>query len=155
MRKVGIYLIYAAVALRGLVRLANEPWFGLAAVLLALYGLLLVLAENFLKNRVSSEKPGFWLAIAYLLVQSVLVVGLLFVPPILDYFGLLFIPLSLQAVFFFGRRPGYLYGLAICSAMAVAHHRAIALALLAPFLIALPAFMAGAVLISQHGSGTR
>ena len=40
------------------------------------------------------------------------------------------------------RRPGYLYGLAICGAMAVAHHRAIALALLAPFLIALPAFMA-------------
>lgn len=40
------------------------------------------------------------------------------------------------------RRPVYLYGLAICCAMAVAHHRAIALALLAPLLIALPAFIA-------------
>jgi signal transduction histidine kinase len=111
MRKVGIYLIYAAVALRGVVRLANEPSFGLAAVLLVLYGLLLVLAETrfVFRTRVSSEKPRFWLALGYLLVQSVLVVGLLLVPPILDYFGLLFIPLSLQTVFFFGRRPGYLY----------------------------------------------
>ncbi len=40
------------------------------------------------------------------------------------------------------RQPVYLYGLAICCAMAIAHHRAIALAMLAPFLIALPAFMA-------------
>jgi signal transduction histidine kinase len=118
MRKAGIYLIYASVALRGLVRLANEPWFGLVAALLALYGLLLVLAENLLRNRVSSEKPGFWLAVVYLLVQSVLVVGLLFVPPILDYFGLLFIPLSLQAVFFFGRRLGYLWIIFFSLAMA-------------------------------------
>jgi signal transduction histidine kinase len=109
MRRVGIYLIYAGVVLRGLVRMANEPWFGLAAVLLALYGLLLVLAETVLRNQVSSEKPGFWLAALYLLLQSGLVVGLLSTPPILDFFGILFIPLSLQAVFFFGRRLGYLY----------------------------------------------
>jgi len=120
MRKIGIYLIYAAVALRGLVRLANEPWFRLVAVLLALYGLFLVLAETRFvsRNRVSSGEPGFWLAVVYLLVQSVLVVGLLFVPPILDYFGLLFIPLSLQAVFFFGRRLGYLWIVLFFLAMA-------------------------------------
>ena len=122
MRKVGIYLIYAAVALRGVVRLANEPWFGLAAVLLALYGFLLVLAETRFVQREplpssraehSGLVPGHggepWLPVVYLLLQSILVVGLLFVPPILDFFGILFIPLSLQTVFFFGRRPGYLY----------------------------------------------
>ncbi len=38
------------------------------------------------------------------------------------------------------RRIGYLYGLAVCCGMAVAHHRAIALALPAPMLIALPVF---------------
>jgi signal transduction histidine kinase len=118
MRKVGIYLIYAGVVLRGLVRMANEPWFGPAAVLLALYGCLLVLAETLLRNQVSRKKPGFWLAVLYLLLQSGLVVGLLFVPPILDFFGILFIPLSLQAVFFFGRRLGYLYIVLIFLAMA-------------------------------------
>jgi signal transduction histidine kinase len=126
MRKVGVYLIYAAVVLRGLVRLANEPWFGLTAVLLAMYGLLLVLAETRVVQRGPSrfsqaEHSGLvlphggeppqgepWLPLIYLLLQSGLVVGLLFVPPILDFFGLLFIPLSLQAVFFFGRRLGLL-----------------------------------------------
>jgi signal transduction histidine kinase len=123
MRKVGIYLIYAAVALRGLVRLANEPSFGLAAVLLALYGVLLLLAETrFVQPeplRFSQPEHGkLWLPLAYLLLESGLVVGLLLVPPILDFFGLLFIPLSLQAVFFFGRRPGYLYIVFIFVAMA-------------------------------------
>jgi signal transduction histidine kinase len=126
MRKVGVYLIYAAVVLRGLVRLSNERWFGLAAVLLAMHGLLLVLAETRIVRRgparfSQAEHSGLvlphdgeppqgepWLPVAYLLLQSGLVVGLLFVPPILDFFGLLFIPLSLQAVFFFGRRLGLL-----------------------------------------------
>jgi len=126
MRKAGVYLIYAAVTLRGLVRLANEPWFGLAAVLLATYGLLLVLAEPRIVQRgplrfSQAEHSGLvlphggeptqgepWLPLVYLFLQSGLVVGLLLVPPILDFFGLLFIPLSLQAVFFFGRRLGFL-----------------------------------------------
>ena len=126
MRKVGVYLIYAAVTLRGLVRLANEPWFGLAAVLLAMFGLLLALAETRIVRRgpwrfSQAEHSGLalrhggeptqgepWLPPVYLLLQSGLVVGLLFVPPILDFFGLLFISLSMQAVFFFGWRPGLL-----------------------------------------------
>jgi signal transduction histidine kinase len=126
MRKVGVYLIYASVVLRGLVRLANEPEFGLAALLLASYGLLLVLAESRVVQRgpwrfAPAEQPSpamgaagkalsgeRWLPLAYLLVQSGLVAGLLLVPPILDFFGLLFVPLGLQAVFFFGRRLGFL-----------------------------------------------
>jgi signal transduction histidine kinase len=126
MRKVGIYLICAGVVLRGLVRLANEPGFGRAAVLLAMYGLLLVLAETRLVKRGAlrlslAEHGGLvlshggelphgepWVPLAYLFLQTCLVVGLLLVPPILDFFGFLFIPLGLQAVFIFGRRIGFL-----------------------------------------------
>jgi signal transduction histidine kinase len=126
MRKVGVYLIYVAVVLRGLVRLANEPGFGQAAILLAMYGLLLAFAEARLVQRGAlrlsqAESSGLvlrrgakplpgepWIPLVYLLLQSGLVVGLLLVPPILDFFGLLFVPLSLQAVFFFGWRPAFL-----------------------------------------------
>lgn len=112
MRKVGLYLIYAAVAMRGLVRLANEPGFGRTAVLLALYGVLLVLAETQLVRRAAlrlSQKVEFWFSLAYLLLQTGLVVALLLVPPILDFFGFLFIPLSMQAVFLVGRRLGFVW----------------------------------------------
>jgi len=127
MRKAGIYLIYAAVVLRGLVRLAGEPGLGRALVLLVLYGVLLVLAETRLVQRgaprlspaeqsrlalTTSGEPlqvEFWLSLVYLLLQTGLVVGLLLVPPILDFFGFLFIPLCLQAVFLFGRRIGFVW----------------------------------------------
>src|SRR5690606_24610914 len=118
MRRLGVYLIYAAVALRGLVRLGDGPWLGLAGPLLALYGLMLVLAEKRLLQsdpvRFSLARGGdpprgpFGVSLAYFVVQSALVVGMLFIPPILDFFGLLFVPLSVQAVFFFGRRWGLL-----------------------------------------------
>jgi signal transduction histidine kinase len=127
MHKVGVYLIYAGVVLRGLVRLANEPGFGLAATFLVIYGLLLVVAETRLVQHGALRSPRtersdlvlrgvgqpppieWWLSIAYLLLQTGLVVGLLLIPPILDFFGPLFIPLSLQAVFLFGRRIGFLW----------------------------------------------
>ncbi|MFN2241044.1 MAG: sensor histidine kinase [Anaerolineae bacterium] len=127
MRKVGLYLIYAAVAMRGLVRLANEPGFGRTAVLLALYGLLLVLTETQLVRRAalrpSQAEPSrlvlasageplpvaFWFSLVYLFLQTGLVVALLLVPPILDFFGFLFIPLSMQAVFLVGRRLGFVW----------------------------------------------
>ena len=136
MRKVGVYLIYAAVVLRGLVRLANEPGFGQAAVLLVLYGLLLVLAETQLVRRsalrrsqaepsrlllTAAGKPfqiAFWFSLVYLLLQTGLVVALLLVPPILDFFGFLFIPLSMQAVFLVGRRLGFVWIGLFCVAMA-------------------------------------
>ena len=114
MPKVAFYLVYVAVVLRGLVHLAGEPSFGVAAALLALFGLFLVLAETFLRSRASFAKlgfakhgiaqAGFWLPVLYLLLQTGLVVGLLLVHPDLDFFGLLFVPLSMQAIFFFGWR---------------------------------------------------
>lgn len=127
MHKVGIYLIYASVVLRGLVQMAGEPWFGLSAVLLATYGLLLVLADTHLIPRstfrfspaqrlpVAPTRGGEphqaapWIACIYGFLQSGLVVGLLLLPPRLDFFGLLLVPLSLQAVLFFGGRAGFLW----------------------------------------------
>ncbi len=48
------------------------------------------------------------LGLFYLLLQAVLVIGLLVVSTYEDFFALLFIPLSLDAVSFFGRRFGFL-----------------------------------------------
>ena len=46
---------------------------------------------------------------AYLGVQSLLVIGLILIPPHYDYLPLLFIPLSLYAVELLGRRAGFLW----------------------------------------------
>ena len=120
MRTAGVYLIYAAVTLRALVRYADEPQRGLAMVLLATYGLLL-LAEPWISQRKplrfaqeANSGPGpalrqTWFPLVYLLLQSGLVVGLLLIPPHIDFFAGLFIPLSLQAVLSFGRRAGFLF----------------------------------------------
>ena len=107
---IGIWLIYAGVVLRVFVRYAGLPQRGLVMLLFALYGLLLLI-EPFLRNRVSGKKPGFsrrWPAALYLLVQTGLVVALFSIPPHVDFFAGLFVPLSLQAVLFFGRRLGFL-----------------------------------------------
>jgi signal transduction histidine kinase len=107
---IGIWLIYAGVVLRVFVRYAGLPQRGLVMLLFALYGLLLLI-EPFLRNRVSRKKPGFsrrWPAALYLLVQTGLVVALFSIPPHVDFFAGLFVPLSLQAVLFFGRRLGFL-----------------------------------------------
>ena len=106
----GSWLIYASVALRILVRYVGLPQRGLVALLLALYGLFL-LVEPFFRNQASSAKPGFfrrWPAALYILVQVGVVVALFSIPPHVDFFAGLFIPLSLQAVLFFGRRLGFL-----------------------------------------------
>jgi signal transduction histidine kinase len=107
---VGIWLIYAGVVLRILVRYAGLPQRGLVMLLLALFGLLL-LVEPFFRNRAYEGKAGRsprWPAALYLLVQTGLVVALFSIPPHVDFFAGLFIPLSLQAVLFFGRRVGFL-----------------------------------------------
>jgi signal transduction histidine kinase len=129
----GIWLIYAGVVLRVLVRYAGLPQWGLVALLFALYGLLLLaepwlvegralrLSLDCLKRRVSGVRLGpsrdpaveqtlrrRWPAAAYLFLQTVLVVVLFSIPPHVDFFAGLFIPLSLQAVLLFGRRLGYL-----------------------------------------------
>lgn len=111
MRTAGVFLIFAAVALRGLVILSAEPPIVLIAVLLAGYGLLLS-AKTWIAHREKERKgplAGKWPKPAYLLLQSALVLALLAVSMSEDLFAMLFIPLSLDAVSFFGRRTGYVW----------------------------------------------
>jgi len=131
MHAIGIYLVYAAVVVRGLVRLGDMQRPGQVVALLTLYGLLLVIET--LMSPWRSARPGNsgmtpraagqplsreWLLLACLLVQAGLVVGLLLNRAVQDFFALLFFPLSLQAVLFFGRRVGLLFSTALTAAMA-------------------------------------
>ena len=124
MRTVGAYLIFAAVMLRGVVVYGGDPQLALVAILLAVYGLLL-LAETWILERGRSRLSQVanseliqrragkwtlglaWLPLTYMLLQSGLVVWLLLIRPLGDFFAVLFILLSLQAVFFYGRRLGF------------------------------------------------
>ena len=109
MRTIGVYLIFAAVILRAVVVLSDRPELFVITALLAGYGLLL-----FGKTWLIHQKPARLLQFprllqfAYLLLQSVLVIGVLVISSYEDFLALLFIPLSLDAVSFFGRRIGYI-----------------------------------------------
>ncbi|MBI5962287.1 MAG: sensor histidine kinase [Chloroflexi bacterium] len=106
MRAIGVYLIFAAVALRGAVVTSDAPFFTVVLWLLTAYGLLL-----FVGTWINHRKPQGWfqsrcLQFTYLLLQSAIVIRLLDVSEYEDLFANLFIPLSLDAVSFFGRRFG-------------------------------------------------
>jgi signal transduction histidine kinase len=119
MTTVGVYLIYVAVVLRGVVRLDRMRSPGLVVALLAVHGLLL-LFETWLippkalpsaapASKAEAHPPSQpWLPFLYLLLQSALVTGLLLNRPVQDFYALLFMGLSIQAVLFFGRRLGFL-----------------------------------------------
>lgn len=114
MRTAGVYLIFAAVVLRGAVVFYDQPQFGVVLVFLAVYGLIL-----FTETWVSRQKDfdlfrSQNLQLIYLFVQSAFVMGLLVISTFEDFFTLLFIPLSLDAVAFFGRRRGFI-GIAVFS----------------------------------------
>jgi len=106
MRTIGVYLIFAAVVLRGAVVSMDAPYLNMVIGLLVVYGLLLF-AKTWIIHRKSSFQSRYT-QLAYLLLQSALVIGLLAVSKLEDFFALLFIPLSLDAVSFFGRRLGYI-----------------------------------------------
>ena len=125
MRKAGVYLIYAAVALRALVVFADNPQRNLVVLYMAFYGLLLLAEPRImhLKHKSISRPANSgqasskievrslvspWFPLGYLAVQTGLVVGMMRILPYEDFFANLFIPLSLQAVFFFGRSLGFL-----------------------------------------------
>jgi signal transduction histidine kinase len=108
MRTAGIFLIFAAVLVRAAVVVSPRPEFRIMIALLAGYGLLLI-GETWLNRRKPVrlfQSPKSQLA--YLFLQSVLVIGVLIVSSYEDFLAMLFIPLSLDAVSFFGRRVGYL-----------------------------------------------
>lgn len=104
MLTLGVYLIYAAVVLRAAVVVSAETEFPAVIALLAGYGLLLTGKTGLMRRRPDSRKIQF----AYLLVQSLLVIGALIISSYEDFLAMLFIPLSLDAVAFFGRQQGFI-----------------------------------------------
>ena len=107
MQTIGMYLIFAAVVSRAAVVLSGRSEFPFVLALLASYGLLLLGETWFVPG-----KPLRYLAspeaqLAYLVLQSVLVIMALILSSYEDFLAMLFVPLSLQAVSFFGRRVGY------------------------------------------------
>lgn len=128
MRTIGTYLIFAVVVLRGIVIFTGDPQFNLVVALLIAYGLFLLVEPWIIQRKTLHSSPGVevgstlsggGIPLAYLLLQSCLAIRLLFVPPPKDFFALLFIPLSLQAVLFFGRRIGFLVIASYSLAMAI------------------------------------
>lgn len=103
----GVFLIYAAVVLRAAIVISPEPEFPIATGLLAGYGLLLTTETWLLSHKPSRFLQSPKSQLAYLVLQSILVVGALIVASYEDFLAMLFIPLSLDAVAFFGRRVGY------------------------------------------------
>jgi signal transduction histidine kinase len=134
MRIVGVYLMYAAVVLRGWERLPRMRYPGLVVALLVVHGLLLAVETWTIERKplrfTAVASPGSalkveglplrppWIPLVYLFVQSGLVIGLLLNREVQDFYALLFMPLSLQAVLFLGSRRGFLWIAALTLAMA-------------------------------------
>jgi signal transduction histidine kinase len=134
MRTVGVYLIYAAVVLRGSVRLPEMRHPELVVALLVLYGMLLLIETWMIERKplrlaavasggLTPKVEGLplrprWFPLVYLLVQSALVIGLLLNRPVQDFYALLFMALSLQAILFLGRRAGFRFITGLTLAMA-------------------------------------
>jgi signal transduction histidine kinase len=108
MRTVGVYLIFAAVVLRGLVVFMDSPRLAAVIVFFMAYGLLLVGETWFIHRKTSTLFQSQNIQVTYLYLQAALVIGLLAASRLEDFFALLFIPLSLDAVSFFGRRNGFI-----------------------------------------------
>lgn len=106
MRTLGVFLIFAAVALRGVVVTSDASFFTVVLGLLTAYGLLLFVGTWVIPRK--SALQSQFIKLGYLLLQSVIVIELLVVSGYEDLFANLFIPLSLDAISFFGRRFGYL-----------------------------------------------
>ncbi len=108
MHYIAIYLLYAAIFIRGLTWYTSTPLGWLAIAVMVLYGLLLV-ADKFVFER--PERLGARLIsvypYTYVGLQTGLVVILLLLPPRPDFTASLFIPLSIQAVLWFDRRWGF------------------------------------------------
>ena len=106
MRTLGVFLIFAAVALRGVVVTSDASFFTVVVGLLTVYGLLLFIGTWIIPRK--SALQSQYIKLGYLLLQSVIVIELLVVSGYEDLFANLFIPLSLDAIAFFGKRIGYL-----------------------------------------------
>ena len=122
MRTVGVFLIHAGVTLRCLIRLPRMQHPGWVIALLALNAALLILEAWLARRRAThpAEAPAFDVDLrpVYLFLQAAIITGLLLNRPTQDFFALLFIPISLSAVLFYGKR-GFLWIAAFAVALAV------------------------------------
>ena len=75
MRTAGVFLIFAGVVVRGAVLFAENPDFGAVIGLLAIYGFFLM-AETWIVHR-NPQLQSRYTQVAYLLLQSILVIWLL------------------------------------------------------------------------------
>lgn len=107
MQTIGVYLIFAAVVLRAAVVVAGEPEFPIILALLSAYGFLLFGKTWLMRNSHTRFAHSATVHFAYLFLQSVLVIWVMILSSYEDFLAMLFIPLSLDAVSFFGRRVGY------------------------------------------------
>jgi len=98
------YLILASVIIRAWVMFGGQPRLRVMA-LLAVFGVLLFTYRQRRAWFAADRRR----AVLYLGVQTLLVIGLILIPPHFDYFPLLFIPLSLSAVELLGRRFGFMW----------------------------------------------
>ncbi|RPI85978.1 MAG: hypothetical protein EHM41_09625, partial [Chloroflexi bacterium] len=103
MRYTFTYLVYIAVILRAVAWNDDNPFiYRDIEIFLGVYGLVL-----FSEPLLTKQFPVYrWI---YPLVQTSLIVTMLFKYPELDFIPSLFIPLCFQVVIFFGRRTGYLW----------------------------------------------
>jgi signal transduction histidine kinase len=105
------YLVFAGVALRGLSSNSGHPLHG-GEVALLLAFLLLRVSEAWLGRRLE------WYPHLYLALQTCLILALSLMPPYVDYFVILYVPLSVDAMAWFSPRPAYLWIGIFCLATA-------------------------------------
>ncbi|MFN8454137.1 MAG: sensor histidine kinase [Anaerolineae bacterium] len=96
------YLLFGAVAIRSLATYfsTDHPLRWLVAGLLLIYGVLLA-SESWLTRRWQGYLSF------YFIFQAGLILGLLLLPPFLDFFAVLYIPLSTQTMLFCSMPTGF------------------------------------------------
>jgi signal transduction histidine kinase len=105
------YLVFAGVALRGLSSYSGRPVQGEVIALLLAF-LLLRVSEAWLGRRLA------WYPHLYFAVQTCLILALSLIPPYVDYFVILYVPLSGDAMGLFSQRTAYLWIGIFCLATA-------------------------------------
>jgi signal transduction histidine kinase len=108
MRNLGVFLVFAAVVLRTVVVSSALPAYPVVIALLAGYGLLLSGKTLWMHRNPHGLLGSPGAQVTYLFLQASLAIGVLIAASYEDFLALLFIPLSLDAVTFFGRRVGFI-----------------------------------------------
>ena len=103
MRYAVFFLLYAAVFIRAVAfHFYDDPVPPSVYGYLVVYGLLLI-SEPFITRKIRGYIG------VYLVVQTGLIIGMMLAIPPMDFLPSLFFPLSFLAVFYFGRRTGFLW----------------------------------------------